>query len=60
MKSTDSVIVSWDFSHGKRCWRFDCRKAGERQSRNYQRLSGRRGQSTLSKVGISQIKEDQL
>ncbi|MFR4579734.1 MAG: hypothetical protein ACLT76_09125 [Clostridium fessum] len=57
MKSTDSVIVSWDFSHGKDVGVLIVGKQEKRQSRNHQRLSGRRGQRNLSKAGIPQIKK---
>ncbi len=53
MKSNNSVIVSWDFSHGKDV---SVLVGGG----NYQRLSRRGSRKIVSKTGISKIAENKL
>lgn len=55
MKSTDSVIVSWDFSHGKDAGVLIVGRQQKRKGGNYQCLSRGRSQRNLSKAGIPQI-----
>ena len=59
MKSTDSVIVSWDFSHGKDVGVLIVGKQEKGKVEIINAYQGE-GQRNLSKAGIPQIKENQF